>query len=142
MAGRVDEVEDVVLAVLSRVVEAHRLRLDGDAALALDIHRIEHLRPHLALAEAASLLDQPIGKRRLAMVDMRDDGEVADAVDGGGGHGVAVAPAPKTGKEPVRVAATLAEHSRFFNVKPFVYGEPGAWPGRAMARKIDGCGLR
>ena len=48
MAGRVDQVEDVVLAVAGRVVQPHRLRLDGDAALALDVHGIEHLRRHLA----------------------------------------------------------------------------------------------
>ena len=43
MAGRVDQVEDVVLAVVGVVVEAHGLRLDGDAALALDVHVVEHL---------------------------------------------------------------------------------------------------
>ena len=43
MAGRVHQVEDVGLAVLGLVVQPHGLRLDGDAALALDIHRIEHL---------------------------------------------------------------------------------------------------
>ena len=50
VAGRVDQVEDVVLAVARPVVEAHGLRLDGDAALALDVHRVEHLlRPSRAL---------------------------------------------------------------------------------------------
>ena len=87
MAGRVDEVEDVVLAVLGAVVEAHGLRLDGDAALALDVHRIEHLLLHLALGQAAGHLDQPVGQRRLAVVDMGDDGEVADVALRYGGHG-------------------------------------------------------
>ena len=82
MAGRVDQVEHVVLAVARPVVEPHGLRLDGDAALALDIHGIEHLLDHLALGEAAGRLDQPVGERRLAVVDMGDDGEVADIVDG------------------------------------------------------------
>ena len=40
VAGRVHQIEDVGLAVLGLVFEAHRLRLDGDAALALDVHRI------------------------------------------------------------------------------------------------------
>ena len=48
MAGRVDQVEDVVLAVARAVVEPHGLRLDGDAALALDVHGIEHLIDHFA----------------------------------------------------------------------------------------------
>src|SRR3712207_7171064 len=46
--------------------------LDGDSALLLDWHAVEHLAAsHLALGEAAGALDQPVGKRRLAVVDMR-----------------------------------------------------------------------
>ncbi len=54
MAGRVHQVEDVILAVLGAVVQPHRLRLDGDAALALDIHGIEHLllARHFAIGQA------------------------------------------------------------------------------------------
>src|SRR5690606_27077691 len=81
----VDQVQDIVLAVLRPVVEAHGLRLDGDAALALDVHRIEHLLAHLALGKAPGELDQPVGQRRLAVVDMRDDREVADMVRFGHG---------------------------------------------------------
>jgi hypothetical protein len=88
MAGRVDQVQDVILAVLGAVVEAHRLRLDGDAALALDVHVVEHLllAGHLAGVEAAGELDEAVGERRLAMVDMGDDGEVADVLERRG-HG-------------------------------------------------------
>ena len=89
MAGRVDEVEDVVLAVLGAIIQAHGLRLDGDAALALDVHGIEHLLLHVARFEPAGRLDEAVGKRRLAVVDMRDDGEVADVGDGKG-HGPAL----------------------------------------------------
>ena len=96
--GRVDQVENVVLAVMGVVVQPHRLGLDGDAALALDIHGIEHLLAarHLALREAAGDLDQPVRKGRLAMVDMGNDREVADVVDGYRGHGPHVAmPGPR-----------------------------------------------
>jgi hypothetical protein len=80
MAGRVDQVEDIVLAVFGLVVQAHGLRLDGDAALFLDVHIVENLllAGHLARVEAAGELDQPVGERRFAMVDMGDDGEIAD----------------------------------------------------------------
>ena len=87
VAGGVDQVEDVVLAVARLVIEPHGLRLDGDAALALDIHGIEHLLLHLARLEPAGELDQPVGQRGLAVVDMRDDGEIADIFDGNGRHG-------------------------------------------------------
>ena len=39
VAGRVHQVEDVGLAVLGLVFEPDGLRLDGDAALALDVHK-------------------------------------------------------------------------------------------------------
>ena len=69
-----------------RVFEAHGLRLDGDAALALDIHAVEDLLGHLARREGAGGLDQPVGKRRFPVVDMGHDGEIADIVKGARGH--------------------------------------------------------
>ncbi len=44
----VDEVQDIGLPVPGLIREAHRLRLDGDAALALELHGVEHLLLHLA----------------------------------------------------------------------------------------------
>ena len=46
---RVDEVQLVALAVARVVAQRHALRLDGDAALALEVHGVEHLRLHLAV---------------------------------------------------------------------------------------------
>ena len=92
MAGRVDQIEDVVLAVVGLVVQPHGLRLDGDAALALDIHVVEHLLLHVARLQPAGRLDQPVGQRRLAVVDMGDDCEIAD-VGNGGAHGAPRLPA-------------------------------------------------
>ncbi len=76
MAGGVHQVELVALPG-----EPDGLRLDGDPALALDVHIVEHLgvAGHLAVGEAAGRLDQPVGERRLAVVDMRDDAEIADS---------------------------------------------------------------
>ena len=87
VAGRVDQIELIGFAVARDVVEPHRLRLDGNAALTLDVHRVEHLLLHLARGKAAADLDQPVGKRRLAMVDMRDDGKIADMLHGGSARG-------------------------------------------------------
>ena len=82
VAGRVHEVELVGHAVLGPL-EPHRLGLDGDPALALDLHIVEHLRiaGHLAVAKPAGRLDQPVGKRRLAVVDVGDDGKIPNSVD-------------------------------------------------------------
>ena len=78
MAGRVDQVQHIVLAVLRVVLKAHRVGLDGDATLALNVHRVKHLILHLALFQRAGHLDQPVGERGFAMVDMGDDGKIAD----------------------------------------------------------------
>jgi hypothetical protein len=69
VAGRVHQVELIGLAVLALVVQAHGLGLDGDPALALDVHVVEHLRL-ISRAQAAGELDQAVGQRRLAVVDM------------------------------------------------------------------------
>ena len=78
MAGRVHQVELVGLAIIGGVVEAHGLRLDGDAPLALDIHVVEQLFLHLPLGQPAGELDQPVGERALPVVDVGDDGKIAD----------------------------------------------------------------
>ena len=84
MAGRVHEVEDIVLTVICLIIQAHGLRLDGDTALFFDVHRIEHLLGHFARLKPAGLLNQPVGKRRFAMVNMRHDGEITDMGTGEG----------------------------------------------------------
>ncbi len=60
------------------VVQADGLGFDGDAALTLDLHRVEHLFLHLTGGESTGELNQPVGERRLAVVDMGHDGEIAD----------------------------------------------------------------
>ena len=71
--GRVDEVE---LVALPR--DADGLGLDRDPALALELHRVEHLRAHIARGDGVRQLEDAIGERRLPMVDVRDDREVPD----------------------------------------------------------------
>jgi len=73
VARGVDQVDDMI-----RVLEADTLQLDGDAALALDIHRVQHLGTHLAIGQSAAVLNKAICKRRLAVVDMGNDGEVSN----------------------------------------------------------------
>ena len=95
VARRVDEVQEVGLPVLGRVRQGDGLRLDGDPALALDRIVVEHLRFHLALAQPAAQLDDAVGERRLAVVDVGDDGEVAD-LPHGIGHGEAAVASVRT----------------------------------------------
>ena len=98
MARRVHQVEFVQQAVVRGVIQPYGLRLDGDAPFFLDLHIVEHLPlpRHLAVGKAARLLDQPVGERRLAMVDMRDNRKITDA--GEFGHAAPLAGGPREGK--------------------------------------------
>ncbi len=79
VTGRVDQVQLIRLPVVRGLVEhSHRLRLDRDPALALEVHRVEQLRAHRPRIDRVRELEDPVGQRRLAMVDVGDDREVAD----------------------------------------------------------------
>ena len=84
VAGSVDQVELVSLAVLRGVGHADGVGLDGDAAFALQVHGVEHLGLHFARGERSGQLQQAVGQRGFAVVDVRDDREIADE---GGVHG-------------------------------------------------------
>ena len=86
MAGGVNEVQLVADAVFGGVVERDALRLDGDAAFTLQVHGVEHLRLHLALLEAAAHLDEAVRQGGLAVVDVGDDGEIANILHLGVAH--------------------------------------------------------
>src|SRR3954464_3953243 len=78
---RIDEVELVLLAIGCHVSHPDRVQLDGDSALALEIERIQDLRLHLPLLQHPRCLDQAIGQRRLTVVDVRDNAEVANVIE-------------------------------------------------------------
>ncbi len=82
VARGVDHVEDVrvpgVGARPRRPRETDGLRLDRDAALALDVHAVEVLGAHLPRVDHTGDLQHPVGEGRLAVVDVGDDAEVAD----------------------------------------------------------------
>jgi hypothetical protein len=87
VAGRVDEIQRVLVPVAGAIEQAHRVRLDGDPALALQVHRVEHLVDRLLGVHRARERQQPVGQRGLAVIDVGDDGEVTDA---GQGHRISV----------------------------------------------------
>ena len=82
---RIDEIELVVGAVLRLVLQGDALRFDGDAPFALQVHRIEHLRLHFSRLQPAAQLDEAVSQCRFAVVDVGNDGEVADVLHRGGG---------------------------------------------------------
>ena len=76
----VDQVQVVGLAVGRLIGDPDRLGLDRDPALALELHRVEHLRHVRARVNRAGQLEHAVRERRLAVVDVGDDREVPDAL--------------------------------------------------------------
>src|SRR4029077_12530095 len=83
VAGRIDDVDARPLPG-----DRRELRQDGDAALALEVVRVHRaVRDHLARAELARLAQEAVDQRRLAVIDVGDDGDVADVWAGRGHFG-------------------------------------------------------
>ena len=80
MAWRVDQIEVVYLAIFGFVVQRSGLRFDGYAALFFDIHRVQNLRTHLSVLQAAAALDEPVSERGFAMINVRNDRKISDVI--------------------------------------------------------------
>src|SRR5437867_2614883 len=57
------------------------MRFDGAPPLALQIHRINKLILSFPLLDRARALKHPVRRRRFAVIDVRDDAEVARKLD-------------------------------------------------------------
>ena len=79
VARRVDQVQGIRLPVLRAVFQSDGTRFDGDAPFLFQLHIIENLILHDTRFDRSALFDQAVGKRRLSVVDVGDDGEVANS---------------------------------------------------------------
>jgi len=68
------------LIVLGCVIHADRGGLDRDTFLAFQIHGVEHLRGHVAFRDCAGELEQAVGKRRFAMINMSNNTKISNVV--------------------------------------------------------------
>ena len=85
MARRVEQVEFVSFSILRLVLHRHRMGLDGDPFFALEVHRIKQLILLLTLRNRARRLQEAIGKRGLAVIDVGDDRKITGQLGGHGG---------------------------------------------------------
>lgn len=72
MARRVDQVQRIGFSIARLVGQGSGLRLDGNAALTLQSHGVQDLGLHLAIRKSATQLNDAIGERAFAMVDVGD----------------------------------------------------------------------
>ena len=80
MAGGVDQVKLVVLAVFGVIAQRHRMRLNGNAPLPLQVHIIENLLLHIPLLHRTGQLQQSVRQSGLAVVNVGNDGKIANVL--------------------------------------------------------------
>src|SRR5258706_15425527 len=86
MARRVDQVQCVsagrwALRPRVVVVQAGAIGLDGDSHLSLKVHVIEELLAKLAITDRPATKQQSVGESAFTVVDVSDDGEIANPRD-------------------------------------------------------------
>ena len=81
MTRSINKVELIGFAISGSKGQRHTLRFDGDTALALNIHRVQHLSGHFALRKPTTELYKPIGNGRFTMVNMGDNGKISDMTE-------------------------------------------------------------
>ena len=78
MSGGINEVENVLYPIgRVHILHLNGVALDRDAALAFQVHIIERLVLHIALADGVGVLQQAIGKGAFSVVNVCDNAEVA-----------------------------------------------------------------
>ena len=77
VAGRVEQIEPVFLPAFRLVAHRHRVRLDRDPPLALQVHGVQELVLFFALLDGAGAFEEAVGERGLAVIDVGDDAEIA-----------------------------------------------------------------
>lgn len=78
MSRGIDEIELIVLAVIGQVIQGHTLGLDSNAALTLDIHRVEDLLGHFTFGQSPAGLYKAVRQGGFAVIDMRDNGKITN----------------------------------------------------------------
>ena len=122
VTGRVDQVEAVEEAVGRGVLQAHGAGLDRDPLLALQVHGVQDLARHLPGIDRVGELEEPVRERGLAVIDVGNDREVAQAILGmsggmygrtGDGHerGLYGTDAGPAGTRPDRPDVPICYHS-------------------------------
>src|SRR4029078_9980395 len=85
--GSIEQVQSIVLHGFARVMHRHWMRFDRDPALPLQVHRVKKLVLLIPLVDRAGPLEQSVRQRRFAVIDVRDDAEVAGKLNShGSGH--------------------------------------------------------
>ena len=83
MPGGINEVQLIGLSVLGLVMEGDTLGLDGDAPFTLQVHGVQHLGLHFPIRKPTAVLDETIRQGRFSMVNVGNDGKIANVTQCG-----------------------------------------------------------
>ncbi len=78
VSRRIDQIHLIDFTLAGRVIHTNGRRFDRHAALAFQIHSIEHLLLHFTIRDRASHLQQPIRQCTFAVIDMRNNTEITN----------------------------------------------------------------
>ena len=80
MPGGINQIQKISFTITGFIVQRGGLRFNRDTALFFDVHAVQNLRTHFAVFQAAAVLDEAVGECGFTVVNMGDDGEIADIV--------------------------------------------------------------
>ena len=80
MPRGVQQIENPLFSRLVTPRQTHRLTFDGDAALALQFHRIQSLGLGFIFINGAAEFHQAVGKGGFAVIHMGDDAEITNGL--------------------------------------------------------------
>ena len=92
MAWCINEVELIGFAISGTIIKCHALCLDCDAALSLDIHRVENLLSHFTRRKPTANLNKAASNGGFPMMDVRDNREVSDITKVGHSDSISLQP--------------------------------------------------
>ncbi len=82
MSRRIDQIQDIILAVRRLVPETNGVGLDGNAPLPLEVHVVQDLVGaccgHFPVGKRSRVFENPVGECRFAVIDMGNNAEVSD----------------------------------------------------------------
>jgi hypothetical protein len=81
MTRGVNQIENIVDAGVRAVVKPYGLSLDGNAPLTFQIHFVKELVLLVPVGNRSGILKKAVSQGRFAVIDVSDNGEVADSAD-------------------------------------------------------------
>ena len=78
MTWGVNQIQLVNLAIVGLVLQSGGLRFNGDAALTLYVHGVEHLRFHLTISQAATQMNDAIGQGGFTVINVGNNGKITN----------------------------------------------------------------